>query len=186
MTLGNRAFVFGDAGHCIAFGFGLGLLPRAPGTWGTLLALPLFGLCAMLPGGTALLWGLGAAFVGGGIWVCGRACRALGSRDDPGVVWDETAAFYLVLCGLPPGTGTGAGDGWEWGWEWEWEWWAWVGGAFVVFRFLDIVKPPPIGWLDRNLGGGWGVMADDAAAATGALAALWGAAWVGGMVGGGG
>ena len=139
----------------MAFGFGAGLLPRAPGTWGTALAIPLYWICdAVLP--AAMVWGLGAVFVVGGIWICGRTCRALRSHDDSGVVWDETAAFYLALCALPS--------------------WGHLPLAFVVFRVLDIVKPPPIRQLDATLKGGWGVMADDLAAAAGTVGIVY-AAW---------
>ena len=150
-TSGNSRFVFGDWGHFIAFGFGTGLLPRAPGTWGTLAAVPLFALCeALLP--AEAVWGLGLIFALGGIWICGRTCRALNSPDDSGVVWDETAAFYLALCAMPS--------------------WGWLPFGFVLFRWLDIVKPPPIRWLDANLKGGWGVMADDLAAAAAVMAVM--------------
>ena len=134
------------------------MLPRAPGTWGTLLAIPLFALCAAaLPSGwEGWKWGAGVVFAAGGVWVCGRACRALHCHDDAGVVWDETAAFYLVLCALPS--------------------WGWLPLAFAVFRALDIVKPPPIRQLDARVGGGWGVMADDLAAAAGTAAIVHAAA----------
>ena len=154
-TSANRKFVFGDPGHCVAFGFGAGLLPRAPGTWGTLAAIPLFAVCdLLLPEWT--VFGLGILFAAGGIWICGRACRALNVRDHPGVVWDEMAAFYLTLCALPG--------------------WGYLPLAFAVFRFLDIVKPPPIRQLDAATKGGWGVMADDLAAAVGTIAVVWTAA----------
>ena len=151
-TSANSRFVFGDWGHCVAFGFGAGLLPRAPGTWGTLAAIPLFVMCDLvLP--KWMVFGLGILFAAGGIWICGRACRALKVRDDPGVVWDEMAAFYLALCALPG--------------------WGYLPLAFVVFRVLDIAKPPPIRQLDAATQGGWGVMADDLAAAVGTIAVVW-------------
>ena len=149
MTSANSRFVFGDLGHCAAFGFGAGLIPRAPGTWGTAAAIPLFALCDFaLP--LAGAWALGILFAAGGVWICGRACRALNSHDDSGVVWDEIAAFYLVMCALPA--------------------WGYLPFAFVVFRVLDIFKPPPIRQMDSAIKGGWGVMADDLAAAAGTIA----------------
>ena len=149
MTSGSRRFVFGDLGHCVAFGFGAGLIPRAPGTWGTMVAVPIFALCELTLA-PVVVWGLGGLFVVGGVWICGRTCRALNSEDDSGVVWDEIAAFYLVLCVLPA--------------------WEWAPLAFIVFRILDIAKPPPIRQLDAMIKGGWGVMADDLAAAAGTIA----------------
>ena len=151
MTSANRRFVFGDLGHCVAFGFGAGLIPRAPGTWGTMAAVPIFALCEFILA-PAMVWALGGLFVVGGIWVCGRTCRALNSEDDSGVVWDEIAAFYLVLCALPA--------------------WEYAPPAFIVFRILDIAKPPPIRQLDATIKGGWGVMADDLAAAAGTIAII--------------
>ena len=144
MTLATKQFVFGDIGHCLAFGLGAGLVPKMPGTAGTVLALPLYYAVVGLS-----LWAQWALFVllfGGGIWLCGRAGRALGSADDGGIVLDEIAAFYVVLLCTPAG------------------FW-WQAAAFILFRFFDMTKPPPIGWLDKNLGGGFGVMIDDIAAA---------------------
>lgn len=152
-TSADKKFVFGDPGHCLAFGLGLGLAPRAPGTAGTLLAFPLFWTAdALLP-----VWGqwLSAAMLfWGGAWLCGRTGRALGKHDDGGIVLDEIAAFYAVLLSAPAGAG-------------------WQLAAFVLFRFYDGVKPPPIDWLDTRVGGGLGVMLDDAAAALCAVCVLY-------------
>ena len=143
-TSADKKFVFGDAGHCIVFGFGAGLLPRAPGTFGTLLAFPLYWAAAPLPQWAQ--WLLFAALFFAGVALCGRTARALKKADDGGMVLDEIAAFYAVLLCAPDGV-------------------FWQGAAFLIFRILDAAKPPPLNWLDKNIGGGLGVMLDDAAAA---------------------
>jgi phosphatidylglycerophosphatase A len=131
--------------HFIAFGFGAGLARFAPGTWGTLLG---WGIGAMLlpvldaPAFFALV--AGAFLVG--VWACGVTGRDLGAHDHGGMVWDEVVAFLLVLAIVPR--------------EFFWQL-----GAFVAFRFFDIVKPPPIRWLERRWQGGFGVMVDDVVAA---------------------
>ncbi|MGI9306163.1 MAG: phosphatidylglycerophosphatase A family protein [Gammaproteobacteria bacterium] len=152
-TSANKKFVFGDAGHCIAFGFGAGLLPRAPGTFGSLLAFPLYWAAAFLP--LFAQWFCGALLFAAGVWLCGRAGRALNKEDDRGMVLDEIAAFYFVLLAVP--------DAWQW-----------QGAAFAAFRFFDAAKPPPVNWLDKNIKGGWGVMLDDAAAAALTCALIYG------------
>ena len=131
--------------HVIAFGAGAGLVPFAPGTAGTLLALPLFwGLAAYCE--TATLLVLIALGFGIGIWACGRTGQALGVPDHGSMVWDEIVAFMLVLVFTPPGT-------------------VWQISAFLLFRLFDIVKPPPIRYYDRKLKSGFGVMFDDLLAA---------------------
>ena len=141
----------------VALGFGAGAAPRAPGTAGTLVALPLFALGLQLP----WAWHTGAvvAAAGFGVWLCGRAERLLGVEDHPAIVWDEVAGYWITLLLAPFGL----------------VWWAL---GFVLFRFLDIVKPGPIGWLNREVAGGWGVMVDDLAAGLVAGLLLQGAAWI--------
>ena len=153
-TSANRSFVFGDIGHCLACGFGLGLTPKIPGTAGTILAIPLFWLTSSvlaLPPAAELA--LLAAMIAGGIWLCGRTAKALNAKDDQGIVFDEITGFYGVLILLPDNLQLQA-------------------AGFVLFRILDAVKPPPIGWLDRNIPGGAGIMLDDIAAAAVTIAAL--------------
>jgi phosphatidylglycerophosphatase A len=145
-------FVLSHPAHCIAFGFGAGLAPLGPGTFGTALALPLYwGASAVL--GAAALLAAAVALFALGVWACTLAGRALGARDHPGMVWDETVAFLFVLQLAPPGAG-------------------WLASAFVLFRAFDILKPFPIRALERRLPGGWGVMADDLAAAAYTLIVL--------------
>ena len=145
------AFAFSHPAHVVALGFGAGLAPVAPGTAGTAL-------------GWALGWGLGqigtgavlaaaAVFFLAGVWASGVTGRHLGVADDGAIVCDEVAAFLLVLAIVPREA-------------------AWQAGAFVAFRFFDIVKPPPIRHFERRFGGGFGVMFDDLLAAGYALLAL--------------
>ena len=131
--------------HIIALGAGAGLAPRAPGTVGTLLAFPLYWLLAAFTTSAVMLAILGGAFLLG-IWACGATGRALGAADHGAMVWDEIVAFVLVLVFTPAG-------------------WQWQAGAFLLFRFFDIVKPPPIRYFDRRLKSGFGVMFDDLLAA---------------------
>jgi phosphatidylglycerophosphatase A len=132
-----------------AFGFGSGLAPRAPGTAGTLAAIPLYLLFAgwgLLPY-TLLL--VAAALLG--VWICGAASRQLDVHDHPGIVWDEFVGFWITMWAVPPD-------------------WVWVIAGFVLFRIFDIAKPWPISVLDRKVSGGLGIMVDDMLA--GALACL--------------
>jgi phosphatidylglycerophosphatase A len=117
----------------------------APGTFGTLLALPIFWLTWPRVGDAVYLGGV-AVFFAVGVWACDVTGRALGRADDGGMVWDETTAFLLVLFFTP-----------LYGY--------WQAFAFLLFRVFDIVKPPPIRYYERVLKGGWGVMVDDVAAA---------------------
>ena len=138
-------FLFSHPAHFISFGFGSGLFPRSPGTAGTLVAFPLYWYLS--PHFTdamfivLLVWMF--AF---GVWACGKTGRALGVEDYGGIVWDEIVAFMLVLFFTPDG-------------------FLWPLFAFSLFRFFDIVKPPPIRHFDRTWHGGLGVMFDDILAA---------------------
>jgi len=139
------AFVLAHPAHFVALGFGTGLAPLAPGTAGTLLAIPLYvALDWLLP--PLSVFGVIVAFFGVGIWACGRTGRALGVPDHSGMNWDEIVAMLLVLLLTPPD-------------------WAWRAFAFFAFRFFDVIKPPPIKQIDRNMKGGFGVMFDDIVAA---------------------
>ena len=145
--------------HLIAFGFGSGLAPRAPGTVGTLLGWPLFWLTAALSPTLSLqLALLGGTFLIG-VWACGHTGRALGVADHGGMVWDEIVAFALVLVFTPSD-------------------WRWMALAFALFRLFDILKPWPIRLADARLKNGFGVMFDDLLAAGYAVAALKGVQWL--------
>ncbi len=150
------AFLFAHPAHFIALGFGAGLSPKAPGTLGTLVAFPLYWLLAEHP----FYWVWMAAFLAMGVWTCGIAGHNLGVHDHGGIVWDEIAAFLLVLP-FAPATPLG------------------FAVAFALFRLFDIWKPFPIGWLDARVGGGLGVMLDDLLAAMYAILCLLGmTAWM--------
>ena len=130
--------------HFMSLGFGSGLAPKAPGTFGTLVGLPLFWLISGLTfyaqiGIIVLLF-----FVG--IYCCDKTGKALGVSDHGGIVWDEIVAIMLVLTITPM----------------QWQWWI---VAFLLFRLFDIWKPYPICYFDAKLKNGFGVMFDDLLAA---------------------
>jgi phosphatidylglycerophosphatase A len=141
----NLRFLFGHPYHFIALGFGVGLAPVAPGTFGTLLALPMFWLLAPRLDPTGFLIVLGFMYVGG-IWVCGRTGRDLGVPDHKAMVWDEVVAFLFVLFFTPVAP-------------------MWQALAFLLFRLFDILKPGPIHYVEARFRGGFGVMVDDLLAA---------------------
>jgi phosphatidylglycerophosphatase A len=138
-------FIHAHPAHWIAFGAGAGLAPFAPGTFGTLLAIPLYVLMSAYFN-AALYLGLTAALFLLGTWACAVTGRALGVADHGGMVWDETVAFLLVLFFTPAVL-------------------AWQVAAFVLFRVFDILKPAPIRYFDLTVKGGFGVMFDDLLAA---------------------
>jgi phosphatidylglycerophosphatase A len=146
--------------HVLAFGLGAGAVLRAPGTAGTVVAVPIYLLIADLPP-WAYLVVTAIGFVVG-IWLCGRTAAELGVHDHPGIVWDEVVGFLVTMAAVPTGP-------------------AWVIAGFVLFRAFDILKPWPIHKIDARVGGGLGIMLDDVAAGCYALATLQGvAAWTGG------
>jgi len=151
----SAAFLLSHPAHFVALGFGTGLSPAAPGTIGTLLAIPIYAVLATWIGPLGVLALLPALFALG-VWACGRTGRALGASDHSGMNWDEIVAFLLVLVFTPPGL-------------------AWQAAAFVAFRLFDIAKPPPIRYVDRAVKGGLGVMLDDLLAAFYTLLLLAGA-----------
>lgn len=128
----------------LAFGFGSGLAPKAPGTFGTLMAIPFWwGLQTQSP----LIYisiVAGAAILG--CYLCGAASKKMGVHDHGGIVWDEMVGYWLTMFLAP--------DGWNW-----------VLYGFVLFRLFDIIKPLPIAWVDRRVHGGTGIMLDDILAA---------------------
>ena len=138
--------------HFISLGFGSGLAPRAPGTFGTLLGWLLFPLLATTAPGGWFFALLGVLFAGG-VLAAEVTGRALGESDHGAIVWDEMVAIWLVLAFTPPSL-------------------VWQAVAVALFRLFDINKPPPIRWADRALKGGFGVMVDDLLAAAYSLLAL--------------
>jgi phosphatidylglycerophosphatase A len=137
--------VFTNPVHFLAYGFGAGLSPKAPGTAGTVAAIPLYLLLILLVGP----WSYGAFTVAAffaGIYICGYTAARLQS-DDPGpVVWDEVVGYLITMAYVPFGA-------------------LWMLAGFLLFRLFDIWKPWPIRWLDRHVKGGLGIMLDDVVAA---------------------
>jgi phosphatidylglycerophosphatase A len=126
-----------------AFGFGFGLMPFAPGTWGSLPGIALWWITPK-----DIYWQSAVVmfcFIAG-IWLCGATARRIGVHDHGGIVWDEIVGMYLTLMAVPQQP-------------------AWVLGAFLLFRIADIWKPWPIRDLDHRLHGGLGIMLDDVVAA---------------------
>ncbi len=141
--------------HLLATGFGSGLSPIIPGTMGTLAAIPFYLLLAQLP----LSWYIIAVIIASivGIKICQVTSDDMGVHDHGSIVWDEFAGFWLTMLIVPlfnlPVTD-----------------WKWLLTGFVLFRFFDMVKPWPIGWLDKRVHGGLGIMVDDIVA--GAMAGI--------------
>ena len=151
-------FAFSHPAHAIALGFGSGLSPLAPGTAGTLWAWVSF-LVMQLWLTHTQIGGVIVVSLAVGWWACAVTAQHLGRADPGNIVWDEVVAFWLVLAFLPT------------------DWFSQL-VAFGIFRFFDIAKPPPIGYFDARLKGGFGIMFDDLLAAffTLLLFAAWRAA----------
>lgn len=137
--------------HLIAAGFGSGLAPRAPGTFGTLAALiPWWPLHFLLAIQYWIIIAVGTAL---GIYVCGKTARDLRTHDHGSIVWDEFIGLWIALAWLPTNA-------------------AWIIAGFLLFRLFDIWKPWPISWCDKHVHGGFGIMFDDILAGAAALAVI--------------
>ncbi|MDF2181682.1 phosphatidylglycerophosphatase A [Neptuniibacter sp. CAU 1671] len=134
------ASVWRNPVHFLAFGLGSGAVPKAPGTFGTLAAVIPYLCLQQLDLPWYLLMLLATTLIG--IWLCGKTARDLGVHDHGGIVWDEFVGFWLTMTFAPPG-------------------WLWIVLGFLLFRLFDIAKPWPIGWADRRVSGGTGIMLDD-------------------------
>ena len=144
--------------HWLAVGFGSGLSPVAPGTMGTLAAIPCYLLVMNWP-----LWAYGLLLLAGsllGIIICDSATRAIGQEDHGGIVWDEFMGYGVTMFAAPQG-------------------WVWVVLGFALFRLFDVLKPWPIRWLDRHIHGGLGIMLDDLLAGLFAWLSLQAIVWSG-------
>lgn len=165
--LPTNASLLDRAVYWLGLGLGSGLPRRAPGTWGTVgglvIAIPLMSL-GFVP---FLLITVLSCFLG--VWICGRTSELMQGHDDPHIVWDEWSGIWITL--LPFSyMGVSATSFWQD-----------ISQslsiialiiAFVLFRFFDIIKPPPIGWADKKVAGGLGIMLDDIIAGVMA-AAVW-------------
>jgi phosphatidylglycerophosphatase A len=143
--------------HLLAFGLGSGCAPKAPGTFGTLAAIPFWWLflqdVPLIPYLCVLIAGF--AF---GVYLCEQTSKDLGVHDHGGIVWDEWIGLWITYIALPVGI-------------------EWIIIGFALFRFFDILKPWPIKWLDEKVHGGFGIMIDDVLAGIFALMCLQGLAY---------
>lgn len=143
--------------HLLAFGFGSGAAPKAPGTFGTLAAVLLYWPLSTLTTEYYLWMLILTSLVG--IFLCGKTAKDLNVHDHGGIVWDEFVGFWITMFMAPAGL-------------------TWVVIGFVLFRFFDIIKPWPISWIDKKVSGGLGIMLDDIVAGVMAALVLQGLAWV--------
>lgn len=155
----DRHFLLSHPAHFIALGYGSGLAAKAPGTFGSLAAVPLFWLIAAYSPGIAAQLIVILLCLMLGTWACARTGKDLGVADHGAIVWDEIVAMWLVLTFTPA----------------NWTWWL---AAFGLFRFFDILKPWPIRWFDVRLKNGFGVMFDDLLAAGYTLLIVKGWQWL--------
>ena len=140
-----------DPVHWLAFGFGSGCSPWAPGTFGTLAAIPVYLLLIDTPLWLYILITVLMFVIG--IWLCEKTTNKLGVHDHSGIVWDEIVGYLVTMIAAPQG-------------------WLWIVIGFVLFRIFDILKPWPISIADRRIGGGFGIMIDDVLAGVFAFAVL--------------
>lgn len=130
--------------HFFATGFGAGLIPFAPGTMGTLVAIPMYLLIKDLSLIPYIIFLIVTFLLG--IWLCSEASKPLATHDHPSIVWDEMVGFWLTMLAVPCSFLN-------------------ILIGFLAFRFFDIRKPWPIGWVDKKIPGGFGIMLDDMLAA---------------------
>lgn len=146
-----RRVALGSVPGFLAFGLGSGLSRYAPGTVGTLMAIPFAVLFKSLP--LAGFWLVLAGLFVAGVYFCSVSAARLGKHDPGGIVWDEMVGYWLTVAFLPTQ-------------------WLWLLAAFVLFRFFDILKPWPVSLAEKRFGGGLGIMLDDVVAALYAMSIL--------------
>ncbi len=138
--MSEKQFNLKDPIHLLAVGFGSGLIKPAPGTWGTLAAVPFYIALAQLPPiAYAIVVAITAII---GIYICGKAANDIGVHDHGSIVWDEFVGLWIALLFVPFN-------------------WLWILLAFIFFRIFDIIKPFPISYIDKKVHGGLGIMLDD-------------------------
>jgi len=138
-----KKVALGSPSGFLAFGFGSGLSPFAPGTAGTLVAIPFTFLLKSL--GTTGFWIALVLLFLLGVKLCAHVSQKLGVHDHGGIVWDEMVGYWLAVAFVPLD-------------------WQWLLAAFLLFRFFDIFKPWPIRQIDKKISGGFGIMVDDVVA----------------------
>ncbi|VVC76539.1 Phosphatidylglycerophosphatase A [Aquicella siphonis] len=143
--------VWRDPLYFAAFGFGSGTVPVAPGTFGTLLAIPFYLILQPLPQTAFLIFVI--LFAAASSWICDRVSREIHSHDHPGMCIDEFAGFFVTMIHAPPGP-------------------LWIVLGFLLFRLFDIWKPWPIHLLDQKVHGGFGMVLDDIVAGLFAFAVI--------------
>jgi len=138
--------------HFLALGFGSGLAPKAPGTFGTLAALPLVWLLSSYASFSLYVF-ITCLVCIGGIWICDKTANDMQVHDDSSIVWDEVAGMLITMLAVPIS-------------------WQTMLAGFLLFRVFDILKPWPISYLDKQVHGGFGIMIDDVLAGVFALLCL--------------
>jgi phosphatidylglycerophosphatase A len=138
----DKIFRLGNPVHFLALGFGTGLLPIAPGTWGTLVTIPIYWILMELGISLPIYLLICLLMFLAGIGLCARTTADAGVHDHGAIVWDEMVGYLLTMTLLPFT-------------------WTWIIAGFFVFRIFDVLKPWPINWVDRNIHGGFGIMLDD-------------------------
>lgn len=147
----SKSFKLSNPVQFLALGFGSGLAPKAPGTFGTLAAIPVL---LLMSGMSSSMYAFIAILMAvSGVYICGKAADEAGVHDHPAIVWDEIVGFVITMFMIPL------------------TWHSLLVG-FVIFRVFDIFKPWPISWLDKHCHGGLGIMLDDVAAGLAALAVM--------------
>ena len=126
--------------HFLALGFGSGLAAKAPGTFGTLAAVPLYLLMCQLSLPVYLALTVFSVIIG--VYICDKAAKDMQVHDHGAIVWDEVAGLLITMIAAPAGL-------------------TWLIVGFIFFRFFDIIKPWRIRWLDAKVHGGFGIMIDD-------------------------
>jgi phosphatidylglycerophosphatase A len=151
MAASTEKFQLSNPIHFLALGFGSGLVPKAPGTFGTLAAIPVFLLAIKLDNLYYLTLLIMMSIAG--VYICGKAAKDAGVHDHGAIVWDEIVGFMITMYLIPVS-------------------WLTVLVGFAFFRFFDILKPWPISYLDKNCHGGLGIMLDDIVAGIAAWACM--------------
>lgn len=151
MAQSTEKFILTNPIHFLAVGFGSGLSPVAPGTFGTLAAIPLFYAASYLAN---FYYAVVTLFISiAGIYICGKAAEDAGVHDHGSIVWDEIAGYFITMLFIPAT-------------------WLNIAVGFVLFRIFDIFKPWPISFIDKKIHGGFGIMFDDVLAGAMALAVM--------------